>query len=78
LKALAVSAPPAPLPGGDDYRDMADRLRVLARLTRSAGIRKELAALAKRYDGVAGHLDDGSLSRASQLSRSSLLPESRT
>jgi len=43
---------------GGHYRDMAGRLRELACLTRSASIRKELVTLAKRYDGVACHLDD--------------------
>ena len=51
------SVPPV---DADHYRDMAGRLRELACLTPSAGIRKELAALAKRYDGIGGHLDDRS------------------
>jgi hypothetical protein len=50
LAALAVSEPPAALPYGDHYREMAARLRELALLTRSPGIRRELVDLAKRYD----------------------------
>jgi hypothetical protein len=42
LAALAVSEPPAALPYGDHYREMAARLRELALLTRSPGIRREL------------------------------------
>ena len=32
------------------YREMAAKVRELARYTRSPGIRRELADLAKRYD----------------------------
>jgi len=47
LAALAASEPPPPLADGDHYREMAGRLRGLARLTHSPGIRKELADLAE-------------------------------
>jgi hypothetical protein len=40
---------PAP-PDGDHYREIAGKMRELARLTRSPGVRCELADLAKRYD----------------------------
>jgi hypothetical protein len=36
---------------------MADKLRELARLTRSPGIRRELVDLAKRYDRRGDHFD---------------------
>jgi hypothetical protein len=36
---------------------MAERLHGLARLTRSPGIRRELADLAKRYDRRGDHFD---------------------
>ena len=42
---------------GDHYREIAGRLRGLARLTHSPGIRRELADLAKRYDRRGDHLD---------------------
>jgi hypothetical protein len=35
---------------GDEYRDLARRLRELARLTRISSARMELARLAARYD----------------------------
>jgi hypothetical protein len=54
---LTASEPPPPLAGGDDYREMADRLRGLARLTRSPGMRRELVELAKRYDRRGDHFD---------------------
>jgi hypothetical protein len=38
-------------------REMADKLRELARLTRSPGIRTELVDLAKRYDRRGDHFD---------------------
>jgi hypothetical protein len=55
--ALAVSEPPAALPDGDHYREMAGRLRELAHLTRSPGIRRELVDRAKRYDRRGDHFD---------------------
>jgi hypothetical protein len=54
---LAVSETRAALAGGDHYREMAERLRGLARLTRSPGIRRELAHLAKPYDRRGDHFD---------------------
>ena len=41
-KALSASEPPLPLPDGDHYREIAGRVRELARFTRSPAIRKEL------------------------------------
>jgi len=53
----AVSETRAVLADGDHHREMADRLRGLARLTRSPGIRRELVNLAKRYDRRGDHFD---------------------
>jgi len=47
---VAVSESRAALADGDHYREMAGRLRELARYTRSPGMRRELVDLAKRYD----------------------------
>jgi hypothetical protein len=60
LTALAASEPPPPLPDGDHYPEMAGRVRELARLTRSPGIRRELVDLAKCYDRRGDHLDSRS------------------
>jgi hypothetical protein len=54
---VVVSETRAALAGGDDYREMAVRLRGLAQLTRSPGIRRELVDLAKRYDRRGDHFD---------------------
>jgi len=53
----AVSETRAALADGDHYREMAGRLRGLARLTRSPCIRQELVDLAKRYDRRGDHCD---------------------
>jgi hypothetical protein len=53
----AVSETRAVLADGDHHREMADRLRGLARLTRSSGIHRELVNLAKRYDRRGDHFD---------------------
>jgi hypothetical protein len=66
---LGLNEPSVARIDGDDYRDMAVRLRELACLTGSAGIRKQLVTLAKRYDGVAGHLDNRALSRDQRRGR---------
>jgi hypothetical protein len=50
LTPLAASAPPPLLADGDHYREMAGKVRELARTTRSPGMRRELVNLAKRYD----------------------------
>jgi hypothetical protein len=47
----------AALADGDHYREMAGKLRELARLTHSPGIRRELVDLAKRYDRRGEHFD---------------------
>jgi hypothetical protein len=57
LTALDHSEAPAALAAGDHYREMAGKLRELARLARMPGIRKELADLAKHYDRRGDHLD---------------------
>jgi hypothetical protein len=54
---LAVSETRAALAGGDHYREMAERLRGLAHLSRSPGMRRELVDLAKRYDRHGDHFD---------------------
>ena len=54
---VAVSESRAALADGDHYREMAGRLRGLARLTHSPGLRRELADLAKRYDRRGDHFD---------------------
>jgi len=46
----STSGPPAPLPRGEYRWQMAGRLRELARLAGSRGMRRELLYLAKRYD----------------------------
>jgi hypothetical protein len=50
-----MSEPPAALGDGDHYREIAGRLRELARLTHLPGIRRELIDLAKRYDRRGDH-----------------------
>ena len=47
----------AALADGDHYREMAGKLRELARLTHSPGIRRELVDLARRYDRRGEHFD---------------------
>jgi len=54
---MAVSETRAALADGDHCREMAGRLRELARTTRLPGIRRELVDLAKRYDRRGGHFD---------------------
>ena len=54
---LAVRETRAARAGDEHYREMAERLHGLARLTRSPGIRRELADLAKRYDRRGDHFD---------------------
>ena len=53
----AVSETRAALTDGDHYREMAGKLRELARQTRSPGIRRELVDLAGRYDRRDDHFD---------------------
>jgi len=55
LTSITASAPP--LADGDHYREMAGRVRELARSTRSPGIRRELVDLARRYDRRSDHFD---------------------
>jgi hypothetical protein len=57
LTVLAASEPPPPPADGDHYREMAGRVRELARLSRSPAMRKELADLAARYDRRGDHID---------------------
>jgi hypothetical protein len=51
---VAVSATRAALADGDHYRDMAGKLRELARLTHSPGVRRELVDLDRRGDHFDG------------------------
>jgi hypothetical protein len=46
------------LPGADDYRLLATQIREIARHTRMASARRELARLAARYDERAALLDN--------------------
>jgi hypothetical protein len=50
LSSLAIDEPAPALGDGDHCREMAGKLRQLARYTKSPGIRRELVGLAKRYD----------------------------
>jgi hypothetical protein len=54
---VAASETRAALANGDHYREMAGRLRGLARLTHSPGMRRELVDLARRYDRRGEHFD---------------------
>ena len=45
---IAPREPPTPLADGDHCREMAGKVRELARLTHSPGIRRELVDLAKK------------------------------
>ena len=53
---IAFGESPQPV-DGDHYPEMAGRLRALARITRSPGIRRELVDLAGRYDRRGGYFD---------------------
>jgi hypothetical protein len=53
----ALTEPAPALAGGDHYREIAGKLRELARSTRSPGIRQELVDLARRYDRRGDHFD---------------------
>ena len=54
---VAVSETQAALPDGDHWREIAGRLRELARCMRLPGIRRELSELAQRYDRRGDHFD---------------------
>jgi hypothetical protein len=54
---VAASETRASVADGDHYREMAGRLRELARLTHLPGMRRELVDLAKRYDRRGDHFD---------------------
>jgi hypothetical protein len=43
--------------GRQHYRELATTLREIARQCRFPGARREILALASRYEGRAGHLD---------------------
>jgi hypothetical protein len=49
-----LASPPA---AGDHYREMAGKMRELARFTRSPGIRRELVDLAMGYERRGDHFD---------------------
>jgi hypothetical protein len=57
LTLLPKSEPAPAFADGDHCREMAGKLRELARYTRSPGIRSELVDLAKRYDRRGNHFD---------------------
>ena len=60
-RQLLAMSEPAPLRAdGDHYREIAGKLRELARYTRSPGIRRELVEVAKRYDRRGDYFDDRS------------------
>jgi hypothetical protein len=44
--------------GGQHYRELASKLRDIARQCRLPGARQELLDLALRYEGRANHLDE--------------------
>jgi len=54
---IAVSETRVAVGDGDHCREMAGKLRELARTTRLPGIRRELADLAQRYDRRGDHFD---------------------
>ena len=54
---VAASEARATLADGDHCREMAGKLRELARQTRSPGMRRELVDLARRYDRRGDHFD---------------------
>ena len=56
-RLIAPREPQAPLADGDHCREMAGKVRELARLTHSPGIRRELVDLAKRYERRGDHFD---------------------
>ena len=56
-RLIAPREPPDPPADGDHCREMAGKVRELARLTHSPGIRRELVDLAKRYDRRGDHFD---------------------
>ena len=58
---VAASEAQAALADGDHCREIAGRLRELARITRLAGMRRELVDLAKRYDRRGDHFDHRAL-----------------
>jgi hypothetical protein len=52
VRALTGSEGPVPSAGGDHYREMASKVRELARYPRSPGIRRELVELRSATTGV--------------------------
>ena len=52
-----MSETQAAVANGDHCREVAGKLRELARTTRLPGIRRELADLAERYDRRGDHFD---------------------
>jgi hypothetical protein len=55
LSSLAMIEPALAPADGDHCREMAGKVRALARYTQSPGIRRELVDLAKRYDRRGDH-----------------------
>jgi hypothetical protein len=60
FSSSAVSQPAPALADGNHCREIAGKLRELARYTRPPGIRRELIDLAKRYDRRGGHFEERS------------------
>ena len=58
LPSSAKSELAPALADGDHFREIAGKVRELARYTRSPGIRRELVDLAKRYDRRGDHFDE--------------------
>ncbi len=54
---MAASEAQAAIADGDHCREVASRPRELTRITRLAGMRGELVALAKRHDRRGDHFD---------------------
>jgi hypothetical protein len=56
--SYCIPSPEPHLPGADDYRLLAGQIREVARHTRLALARRELARIAARYDERAALLDN--------------------
>jgi hypothetical protein len=54
---MSESADASPQPNGEHYREVARRLREVARECRFANARQEILNLAARYDRRADHFD---------------------
>jgi len=68
LSSLAIDEPAPALGNGDHCREMAGKLRQLARYTKSPGIRRELVGLAKRYNRRGEYISTATHARGTQPS----------